>query len=166
MSHCSDKIFAHNSISAWKLCKDLQKFACFMVFGSKWGCLIMKALKNLKFYTYWLTLVYTVQTVVKYSERWLVFLTDSLLEPWNNAVLCPAEVIYNCTFKLCMCSWSLDQIGSTTLLRGYTFKRVYFQFMAWDFLLFPGHFTCYPISDDGHFFPLILTKISGKPPIS
>ena len=109
LSHCSDKIFAHHSISASKFCKDLQKFACFMVFGSKWACLIMKTLKNLKFYTYWLTLVYTVQTVevqwalASFSNRQLI-----TVEPWNNAVLCPAEVINNCTFKLCLCSWSLQ----------------------------------------------------------
>ena len=78
LSHCSDKIFAHHSISASKFCKDLQKFACFMVFGSKWACLIKETLKNLKFYTYWLTLVYTVQTVeaqwalASFSNRQLI----------------------------------------------------------------------------------------------
>ena len=50
-----------HSISAGYFCKDPRKFVCFRTFGEQWSCLIMKTLKNPKFDTYWLTLVYTNQ---------------------------------------------------------------------------------------------------------
>ena len=53
--------FAPFSISTREFCKNLQKFACFVTFGCIRTCLIMRTLKNSKFDTYWLTLVYSVQ---------------------------------------------------------------------------------------------------------
>ena len=40
-----------------RFCKDPQKIACFGTFGCKLACLVMKTLKNLKFETYWPTLL-------------------------------------------------------------------------------------------------------------
>ena len=39
--------------------------------------------------------VCTQYSLLKYSECWLVLLTDSLFETWSKAVLCPAEVFVN-----------------------------------------------------------------------
>ena len=71
LSQFSVKIFAQNSNSACEFCNDLHKIACFGVFGSKWACLIMKALKNLKFDSYWLTLLYST-VAVDYLTRYQV----------------------------------------------------------------------------------------------
>ena len=55
------KKFVPFSISIFEFCKNLQKFDCFATFRCIWAYLIMKILKNSKFDTYWLTLVYSVQ---------------------------------------------------------------------------------------------------------
>ena len=60
--------FAPFSISTREFCKNLQKFACFVTFGCIRTCLIMRTLKNSKFDTYWLTLVYS-------EQRWCMLLT-------------------------------------------------------------------------------------------
>ena len=60
--------FALNSISACEFCKDVQKFACFGPLECKWAFLIMKTLKNRKFYTYWLTLLHSAQRTTSFLQ--------------------------------------------------------------------------------------------------
>ena len=71
LSQCSVKIFAHNSISAYKFCKNMQKFACSGFLEVNTGLPDYENLENKKFDTYWLTLLYNVHVhklLIKYSR--------------------------------------------------------------------------------------------------